>query len=253
MIILTVFCGPFNSGGGANFDETSWREMLSALCLDGVIKGALNQFAVTAGSGMAVNVDTGHAIGDGVYFRSDASTVVSVPASDPTNDRIDLIVVHINLTGSTDSAGVAARSGAIIDVPGTPSGSPSAPNATRTLNTTWEIPLAQVRVPHGSSSSASFTITTDITANIGFSRSWSGARVIGQSMSVFSGTTGSNPTTVNHGLGEIPNFVLLTPNSPVGTPPRLAFYNQNASTVDIWSDTPGIAFVGLAIRQINAQ
>jgi hypothetical protein len=251
---MTYFTGPFNSGGGANFDETSWREMLSALALDGVIKGALNTLAVTAGTGMSVNVDTGHAIGDGVYFRSDASVVVTVTASDPTNDRIDLICVHINLTGSTDSAGVTARSAAIIDVAGTPGGSPSAPSPVRTANTTWEIPLAQVRVPHGATTSASFTITTDNSSGSSPIRLWGGARVMGQSMSVFSGTTGgSNPTTFTHNLGETPNYFLLTPNTNVGTPARMAFFNQNASTVDIYCDTPGTAFVGLAIRQASPQ
>ncbi len=249
---MTIFAGPFLSGGGASFSEGEWRELFSALAFDGVVRGALNQFAVTAGTGMNVNVDTGHAIGNGVYVRNDASVAVTLNASDPTNDRIDLLVIHINLTGSVDGAGVAARSADIIALAGTPAGSPTAPSYT--LNSsTWEIPLAQVRVPHGAVSSASFIISMDNVPNVGSGRSWSGARVVGQSMSVFSGITGgSNPTTVNHGLGETPNYILLTANN-TGTPAKLSFHNQNATTVDIYSDTPGAQFVGLAIRQVNAQ
>lgn len=250
---MTVFAGPFLSGGGASFSEGEWRELFSALALDGVVQGALNQFAVTAGSGMQVNVDTGHAIVNGDYIRNDASAAITLAASDPTNDRIDLIVIHVNQTSSTDGAGVSARSAAIIALTGTPAGSPTCPSPTRTANTTWEIPLAQVRVPAGASSSASFTITTDTTPNVSPSRSWSGARVIGQSISVFSGVTGSNPHTVNHNLGETPNYIILTPNFAGSPAPRLSFWNQNATTVDIYSDISGISFVGLAIRQITTQ
>lgn len=155
---MAQFAGPFNSGAGATFDEAKWRQMIGAMFISGVIRDALNELAVTAGSGMNVDIDTGRAIVDGEYYSNDASTSLAQVA-DATFSRINVIAVHINMTASTDSAGVSARSGAVITLAGTPSGSPSAPALTQVADTTWEIALAQVLIPNGASSSSSFTIT----------------------------------------------------------------------------------------------
>ena len=167
---MTQFAGPFNSGAGANFDELKWRRMLGTLFPDGVITNppSFNTLNVTAGTGLAVNVDTGAAILNGEYYSNDASVALTL-TPDATNPRYYLIVVHLNETGSTDSAGVSARSGAAYAIAGTPASSPSVPTVTQTADTTWELALAQVLVPANAASSAAYTIT-DV-------RAWAGPAI----------------------------------------------------------------------------
>lgn len=167
---MTRFAGPFNSGGGASFEMLKWRRMMSALFPDGVIIGALNELAVTTGSGLTVNVDTGRAIANGEYFENDASFALTL-TPDGTFGRYYLIVAHINESASTDSAGVAAYSGDLVALAGTPNASPTVPSVTQTLDTVWEIPLAAVLVPAGAASSSSFTIT-DLRVFVGALSRW---------------------------------------------------------------------------------
>lgn len=242
---MTVTALPFLSGPGASFSESEWRETFGALFLDGVIKDILNEYAVTAGSGMTVNVDTGRAIAEGLLVVNDASAAVTITTADGTHDRIDVIAIHVNLTGSTDSDGVSARSAALIAIAGTPAASPTTPNLTRDSDT-WEVPLAQVLVPAGASSSGSFTISTDGTPNLGHYRNWTGAR--NRQMSVFSGTVVSGGmVTANHGLGAKPNYVQLTPAGT--TPVAISGQNLTSTTVDVYC-TNGTSFWGLAFRDI---
>lgn len=229
---MAIFVGPFNSGGGASFDEVDWQQMFSGLFHDGVIKGALNQFAVTAPGGMQVAVDTGRAVINGTFLSSSASTTLSIAAADPTNPRIDLVIASIDFTG---------RTGAIQVLTGTPAPSPAPPNTT-----TGQLPLAQVAVAAGASGIISGNITTDVAAGTGPAREW--ARPMGAEMSFFNGTvSGTGPTTVNHGLGETPNWVFLTANQ--ATPAYFSYRNQNATTVDIYCSPAGAAFSGVAVRR----
>lgn len=148
-------CFPFGSGSGASITDAQFRAYLSGIIGDGVKSG----LTCAAGTGMQSNVATGNAFADGCYYNNDATKAVTHAASDPTNPRIDLIVIHINQTNATDAQGVNAFSGATIIKAGTPAGSPVAPTVTQTDGTAWEIALCQVRVPNGVVSSASFTYT----------------------------------------------------------------------------------------------
>lgn len=115
---------------------------------------------VTAvGGTMGVNIASGAAwvkgtdiTDQGSYFCYNGSTVtVTLNASDPTNPRIDLILVHVK----DATEGQAGDTWAIEKVTGTPSGSPSAPNPV--FNSYYV--LAQVRVNAGVTSVANSDIT----------------------------------------------------------------------------------------------
>lgn len=230
---MTTFAGPFNSGGGANFNEQQWRQMLGELFGDGTLLGF--NLAVTAGSGMQVVVSAGRAVGDGMYFSSDATTNLAIATSDPTNPRIDLVVVHFNMTGSTDAQGVTTRNAALLVSKGTPAPSPSAPSLLQTYDTVWEVPLAQVAVGAGVSSISSGNIT-----DVHF---WSAPQ--NAKYSFFSGTVvGTGPTTFNHLLGITPNYFILSASG--ATPAAFACTNQNATTVDVRSSVSGASFFGIA-------
>jgi hypothetical protein len=148
---------PFGTGAGASITEAQFQVYLRNIIGDGV-SGVGGLLACSAGSGMASNVATGSAFLTGLYYNNDATKAVTHGTADPTNDRIDLIVVHLNLTASTDGAGVTAKSGSAIILAGTPAGSPVAPSVTQNANM-WEIALYQVRVHHGDVASSSFAYT----------------------------------------------------------------------------------------------
>jgi hypothetical protein len=129
----------------------------------GVIQGIGSAFAVTergAGANMTVDVAAGAAIIEitnsnlahgktyKVYFDSDATENIAVPTADGTNERIDIIVLRVDV--SVDPDGNAGNVAIIELVEGTPAGSPSAPATPSNA-----IKLAEISVP------ASDTTITD--------------------------------------------------------------------------------------------
>lgn len=157
---MTFSYGPYSSGGGSTLSDAQWGEFAKALLGTGVIKGALiagsagNDFAVTApGSGMTVNVGTGQAMVYGHWCQNDASSAQTIGAADPSNPRIDRVVLKHDVTAKTVSIVVKA---------GTPAPSPSAPSLTQTPST-WEMSLCQVAVGAGVSSISNGNVTDERT------------------------------------------------------------------------------------------
>lgn len=157
---MTFSYGPYSSGGGSSLTDAEWGEFGKALLGTGVIKGALiagsagNDFAVTApGSGMTVNVGTGQAMAYGHWCENDASSSQAISAADPTNPRIDRVVLRHDVTAKTVS---------IVVLAGTAAPSPSAPTLTQTPST-WELSLCQVAVGAGVSAISSGNITDERT------------------------------------------------------------------------------------------
>lgn len=101
-----------------------------------------NRLAVSAdGSGMHVNVATGLLIHkDGFPFVVESTTQVAIAAADPTNPRIDRVIVRLTREGQTEQGKME-----LTTLTGTPAGSPAAPALTQTAST-WEVSLAQVNV-----------------------------------------------------------------------------------------------------------
>lgn len=134
----------FDSGAGNSFASGQWRDIHN--WDTGTLDGGL---AVSAGSGMAVNVASGKAAVTGLWYSNSASLSKAIAAADPTNPRKDLVVIQADLVGQTVAAFVKT---------GTPAGSPVAPTEQRD-SSKWELALAEVLVPANAVSSASFTIT----------------------------------------------------------------------------------------------
>src|SRR5690242_8138879 len=131
---------PFSAGAGASITDAQFQNYLAGIIGDGVRAAYNSTLGVSAGAGMQSNVATGAAYLTGLYYNNDASKALTHGTADPSNPRIDLVVVHVNLTASTDGAGVSARSGAAVILAGTPAGSPTAPSVTQN-SSMWEIPL----------------------------------------------------------------------------------------------------------------
>lgn len=120
--------------------------------------------AVTAGAGTTVVVAAGLALvrgtqqsDQGVYVTSnDANLSLTISAADATNPRKDLIVTRVR----DAEYGITGNDGPLQVVTGTPAGGLTAGNATgRPTPPENSLVLAEVFVPAGAASSASYTIT----------------------------------------------------------------------------------------------
>jgi len=124
---------------------SNWYNMIQGLMETGVVSGALNEFEVTAGSGLSVDVDTGHAFIEGFFAQEEsAADNVGLSAADPTNDRIDNIVLEVNFSAETYQ---------ITVLEGTPAGSPVVVSPTQTT-ALYQFELAHVTVQAAASSIA---------------------------------------------------------------------------------------------------
>src|SRR5260370_42469128 len=130
---MTTYLGPQDS---INMPQAQWQELFTGLFSNGVLQGQLNQYIVTTTSALSISVNTGKAVIQGFLARSDAAVPLTCATADPTNPRIDRVVLHADLSAHTLS---------VILLTGTPAPSPSPPTLTQTA-TIWEISLYQVRV-----------------------------------------------------------------------------------------------------------
>ncbi|HSE46439.1 MAG TPA: hypothetical protein VLA89_14025 [Gemmatimonadales bacterium] len=127
---------------------------------DGVVDGVDGELACSAdGTDMDITVQEGLAIGYGMIYWWPVDQTVTLSASDPSNPRIDRIVVRFYPVGTTDSDNVGKI---VLDkLTGTPAASPSAPALTQSATTYWEISLAQVLVEAGVSTIAANKVTDE--------------------------------------------------------------------------------------------
>lgn len=138
------------------------------------------ELKVTAGSGMVVNVAAGQAMVRGHYYISTASEALTLSAANPTNPRIDAIVLTLDPTANSIVLAVVA---------GTPAGSPVAPTLTQTDAGVYQYQLATVAVAAGATSVGTITDT----------RNFFGSRfgiwtTAGRPASPFTGQAGYNST-----------------------------------------------------------
>lgn len=117
----------------------------------GVVKGALNEFVVTAGSGRVANIASGVALIKGIPVVAYNQQTVTLDAADASNPRIDTVVIEVTPAGQTEEG-----KSEIKLVKGTAAASPVAPTLTQT-NTLYQYALADVRINAGSSSITSVT------------------------------------------------------------------------------------------------
>ncbi len=122
-----------------SYGDDDFAEVLNRFFQNGVISGVANELIVTAPGGMAVAVNTGEAFCNGAWYQNDASKTLAIAASDPSNPRIDRVILRRDASGNTCALAILT---------GVPAGSPSAPALTQN-SSTWEISLAQVAVGAG--------------------------------------------------------------------------------------------------------
>lgn len=128
-------------------EEPEWRRVARALASSGVVSGVLGEAEVTAGTGLDSSIASGEALVDGFLWENDAPLTVTHAAADPTNDRVDLIVLRYDPNPAGDGS-LPGRVRAAI-VTGTPAAAPAAPAPTQVAGGVWEIPLAERAVGAG--------------------------------------------------------------------------------------------------------
>lgn len=117
---------------------------------DGVAKGIDGELAVTAGTGLTVQVATGMALVRGVLFpiynTGDASSRVTLAAAPTATGQLrkDRIVIRLERVTTVSPQRYAGRC-YLAALTGTPAASPTVPAVTQDSNV-WEIPLATVTV-----------------------------------------------------------------------------------------------------------
>jgi hypothetical protein len=154
---------------------------------------------VSAGTGLAVDVEAGQAMVRGHYYVSTATESLALATADATNDRIDLVVLKLDPVANSIVLSVKT---------GTPAGSPSAPALVQTDAGIYEQPLAEVLVP----------ATAGVPGTITDAREFMGTRL-------GSWTTTGRPTPAGR--------VLFGFNTTTGS---IEFYNTNTSA---WAPVAG--------------
>lgn len=136
---------------GLNVSQPEIRENFQQLnelqkrnLTNGYIPNKLNELVVTHVTGLTVQADTGEAIIEGILYQNDAAKELTLQTADSTYDRIDRIVLRLDLT-------IENRSIEAVIKTGTPASSPSAPSLQRD-NNIYELSLAQILVPAGAGS-----------------------------------------------------------------------------------------------------
>lgn len=128
-------------GSASGYTETQHYQYHESLFLrdkttQGVLKNFLNGLAVS-GTATPVSIATGAAVVAGFWYINDASTTLAV-STPAVSTRIDRVILRVSWSAQTVR---------LVLLAGSEGG--AAPTLTQSLNTTWEISLAQVSITTG--------------------------------------------------------------------------------------------------------
>lgn len=108
---------------------------------EGVIQNRGNELEPYGdGTGMNVKVKDGQALIRGHYYDNTGTETLTISAADPTNPRIDSVILRLDPTANTIVLAILT---------GTPAASPSAPALTQTDAAIYEVRLANIAVAAG--------------------------------------------------------------------------------------------------------
>src|SRR4051812_24845278 len=147
---------------GVTEQLAQWQKFSPYYIGDGVIQSTLNSFSATQNFPAAMNVvvQTGRCFIQGVFGENGADKTVTIAAADPTNTRIDRVVLRCD---------TVAQDLELVVLTGTPAVSPSPPSLVRSATQT-DYSLWQVLV--------GTTVTSILTANLTDERTWASSRGI---------------------------------------------------------------------------
>jgi hypothetical protein len=157
---MSITSGFFNSvNGDRTYNADDLTNFFDGILTDGVFANYQDEFEVTVGSGMSVDVRSGKGLVMGKYILNNGPYNLSVSAGSSL-PRYDAVVMGVSLDD---------RTGSIYIKEGTPASSPAYPTLLDNTNTK-EMCLAYIYVSAGATSISSSNITDkrDDTAVCGY-------------------------------------------------------------------------------------
>jgi hypothetical protein len=136
---LTVTSGFFNSlNGDRKYNAEQMSRYFDKIIGSGVIPNPANALQVYAGGGMNVQVMAGRGFVDCHWLDNDATETINVPVADAVLNRIDLVIMKLDLNESGRAVTLEVKKG-------TPAQNPVAPEVERSEKVK-EYCLAQIYV-----------------------------------------------------------------------------------------------------------
>ena len=125
---------PYENQDTTETEFSQWARNIG----EGVKENTGNELLVTAdGTGMAVSVGSGQALIRGHYYSSTGAVSLTIATSDPSDPRIDVVVLELDPTANTTVLKVLT---------GTPGAVPVAPALTETDAGVYQMAMANVQV-----------------------------------------------------------------------------------------------------------
>lgn len=122
---MAITSGFFNSkNGDRKYNADQMSMFFDKIISSGVFPNPSTNLQVTASGGMKVNVLEGRGMIDCRWLNNDATETLAITQSDPTLDRIDAVVMVLDLNDSVRDCHLEVKKG-------TPSTTPVAPAMTR--------------------------------------------------------------------------------------------------------------------------
>lgn len=136
---MAVTCGFFNSkNGDRKYNAEQMSMYFDKLITSGVFPNPSTQLQVMESTGMTVNVLPGRGIINCRWINNDANYPLTIDASDVSLDRIDAVIMKLDLTEDVRDIHLEVKKG-------TPSSNPFAPEMTRS-EYVQEYCLATIRI-----------------------------------------------------------------------------------------------------------
>lgn len=136
---MTITSGFFNSlSGDRTYNAEQFSSLFEGIITDGVFMAVGDGLLVTPNIGMNVSVGSGRAWFNNSWLNNDSTAIISIDPSEVVLDRIDAIVIEINLNDSV-------RENTIKCVKGTPGSNPENPLLTNS-EFVHQYPLAYIRI-----------------------------------------------------------------------------------------------------------
>lgn len=133
------------------YSESDQAEIQSKFRSTGVIGGITNALGITAPGGMFVGVTEGEAMVEGFWYRNTPPTLqLPIATNTSGSTRVDIVALRLDRVANTLSAVVKQ---------GTPGA--GAPTLTQIVGGVWELGLATVTVPTGTTSAVTAGMIAD--------------------------------------------------------------------------------------------
>jgi len=144
----------FGAEGEPEYSQPQFAEVLSKIFSNGVFTDVLNELEVVEHdpAAMAVDIKSGEGWINGYWYQNTADLTKTLAAADPDNDRIDRVVLRLDVTDELKIS--------VEVLTGTPAADPDPPELTQDSDT-YEISLAQVLVGDGVTSVTDANITDE--------------------------------------------------------------------------------------------